>query len=234
MELKKAHELNKQIYIFVEKSVHVEYRTYLDNRENDNFNPSYVDDIRVYKFLEEVYNYPTNNSIQNFDSVKDIIIYLREQWAGLFQRLLQEESQKEHYKISENLKSTAQTLSQLIEYTTKERDETIKKILVYGHPVFTEIKQVTNIPIRIFFTDLEELHDLLTTFGYERNIMSEDEKLIYTKSNNTETKKLFITKEIFDENDKLQPVDHGEWEDGFVGSKIEQHTSVEEELDVPF
>jgi hypothetical protein len=88
MELKTAHELHKQIYVFVERAVHVEYRTFIKNEANLNFQPQYVDDVKIYQFLKSIYELPSNNAIAGFDSVSEMMEYLREQWAGLFQRFL--------------------------------------------------------------------------------------------------------------------------------------------------
>src|ERR1700733_1548353 len=89
LELRTAHEHNKQIYIFVEKAVHHEYRTFLKNEKVKDFLPQFVDDIRVYHFLKEIYNLSANNTIFDFESAREIIEVLREQWAGLFQHYLQ-------------------------------------------------------------------------------------------------------------------------------------------------
>jgi hypothetical protein len=37
LEIKTAHELHKQVYVFVEKAVLVEYRTWLRNESNQEF-----------------------------------------------------------------------------------------------------------------------------------------------------------------------------------------------------
>ena len=225
-ELKTAHELHKQIYIFVEKPVHIEYKTYLKNEENENFIPQYVNDIRVYKFLKEIYDYPSNNTIAEFDSVNDIILYLREQWAGLFQRFLQDESRKEEYKISSNLKATVQTLSKLIEYITRERDETMKHIILSYHPIFTQLAEETNIPIRIFFTNRKELDILLTKFGYSK--IEDQEKdstccdLMYERQESNTKEKLKISGDVFDEHGNLVPVEHGEWDRAFIEIATEE------------
>jgi len=55
LEIKTAHELHKQVYVFVEKAVLVEYRTWLGNEGNRDFKPQYVDDTRVYSFLKEIH-----------------------------------------------------------------------------------------------------------------------------------------------------------------------------------
>ena len=199
MELKTAYELHKQIYVFVEKQVHVEYRTFLNNEDNSDFRPEYVDDLKIYKFIKEIYSYPSNNIVADFENVSEIILYLSEQWAGLFQRFLQEDAKREDYKTSQNLKDTANTLSKIIEYTTRERDETIKSILIYSHPVFNQIAQATGIPIRIFFSDFEELNTLLRTFRFEEQPFPADNYFEFVRMSSGTKTTLKISADIFDD-----------------------------------
>lgn len=77
-ELRKAIELDKPVYIFVQASVHSEYRTFLANEDNEEVKYNFVDDKRVFKFLKEVYSLPRNNAITSFDTARDIENYLRE------------------------------------------------------------------------------------------------------------------------------------------------------------
>src|ERR1019366_4027514 len=115
-ELKTAIELGKQIYVFVERSVHAEYRTYIANKEVVGFKPSSVNDIRVFQFLEEIYSLPAGNPIEPFEISEDVVHYLREQWAGLFQRLLVESARQSEINIIEGLQTTASTLNQLVTF----------------------------------------------------------------------------------------------------------------------
>lgn len=218
IELKTAYELHKQIYIFVERSVHVEYRTYLKNENNKEFSPQYVSDIKIYEFLKEVYNYPSNNTIAEFDSVDEIIKYLREQWAGLFQRFLQDDSRREEYKISSNLKATVETLSKIIEYTTRERDETIRNSILSYHPIFTQISDATRIPIRIFFTNKKELDALLRIFGYEEleNENNDNSEITYERQDSSEIVKILISKDVFDDGNNLKPIKNKELDRIFI------------------
>src|SRR5436305_4199158 len=147
LEIKTAHELHKQVYVFIEKAVLVEYRTWLRNESNPEFKAQYVDDIRIYSFLKEIHSYLANNVVADFDSVSEMIDFLRLQWAGLFQRFLQEESRREDYKISANLRATAEMLAKIVEYVTTERDETVKTLLVHNHPVFGQLADAAQIPI---------------------------------------------------------------------------------------
>jgi len=213
IELKTAHDLNKQVYVFVERSVHVEYRTWLLNSENGVFRPSFVNDVRVYKFIKEVYELSLNNVIADFDSVSELIGYLREQWSGLFQRFLQEESRREDFKISSNLKATAEALAEIIKYTTRERDETIRSILVHGHPVFAQIADAIPTTIRVQFFNRQELHTLFATFGYEESGL---DSLEFTRTRQGDATTIKVDNNIFDENGKLQTVAHQDWFGKFV------------------
>ena len=226
VELKTAHELHKQIYVFVERPVHVEYRTWVANKTSSDFTPEYVDDVRIYEFIEEIYALSANNVISDFDSVTHIVQYLREQWAGLFQRFLQEESRKEDYKITSNLKSAADTLAELIKYTTKERDDTIKSILVHGHPVFEQLADVAGIPIRVQFHNKQELSKLMTTFRFEEDWLS-DLKFKKTASGTKTTIKL--DNSIFDDEGALRPMSDDQWKNKFVSVDKEEIDD-----DIPF
>jgi hypothetical protein len=80
-----------------------------------------VDNVKVFEFLEEIYQLERNNPIQGFETSRDIIDFLREQWAGLFQRLLQEQVRRQEVQVIKTLESTAQTLNDLVTYLTEER-----------------------------------------------------------------------------------------------------------------
>lgn len=220
-ELKTAHDLNKQVYIFVERNVHTEYKTYLLNEDDEKFRPQYVDDVKIYKFMKEVYNYASNNTVAEFDTVTDIMDYLREQWAGLFQRFLQDESRLEDYKITANLKSTADTLAEIIRHTTKERDDTIKTIMLNSHPIFIQLAEAAHIPIRIIFFTRKEMEKILFTFGFAINdCLAFEDAEYYRKSSSTKTT-VTVKDDVFDENGNLKPVDGTEWDSQFVIGKDE-------------
>jgi Domain of unknown function (DUF4062) len=162
-ELKVAIELGKQVYVFVERSVHGEYRTYQENKEVKGFKASAVSDIRVYTFLEEVYALPVGNPIEPFELSEDIIRFLRGQWAGLFQRLLQESGRQKEVNIIQGLQNTATTLNRLVTFLTEERtkgDEAIKEIIFSTHPAFAAIKKEARIQYRVLFYTRKELDEV--------------------------------------------------------------------------
>lgn len=230
VELKTAHELHKHVYIFVEKAVLVEYRTWLQNESNKDFKPKYVDDLRIYSFLKEVHSYPTNNVVLDFDSISDMIDFLRQQWSGLFQRFLQEEARREDYKISANLRATTEMLGKIVEHVTAERDETVKTLLVHNHPVFRQLADAAEIQIRVHFLEESELLLLMDAFGYSID-RTTDGDWLFTRTESGEKREVTVLSDIFDPEDRLKAVESGEWEKTFVSAAVEK---VVDDDDIPF
>lgn len=152
VELKRALESGIPVFIFVESAVFNEYNTYQLNKDT-NINYSSVDDIRVFKFLEELYLLPSNNPITPFEVASDITNYLKEQFAGLFHRFLQEQKRLKEVRVLDEMNSIAQTLKELVGFLTNERknsDEAIKGILLSNHPAFRRLRQLTRCTVPWF------------------------------------------------------------------------------------
>lgn len=240
MEIKTALKLGKQVYIFIDKFVMSEYRTYLLNKEQANMKFNFVDDKKIFNFIEEVEGLPNNNPISNFENSNEIIFFLREQWAGLFQRFLQQQSKQGETKAVENIHATAHTLNKLVNFLTEERknsDSTIKEILLSNHPIFQKLREVTKTTYRIFFTTKEEMELWLIArrfneadvFDYENynqyiEYLLDSDKFIY---------RLMIDRSVFDENNKLKVLTQEEWNDDFVQFKQENKIEIDED-DLPF
>ena len=99
MELKTALEQNKHVFIFIEKSVFVEYETFILNEGNESVNYKYVDNTNIYKFIKEIKGLRSNNNIKDFENADDIISYLREQFAGLMKQFFIQEQRFEEQNI---------------------------------------------------------------------------------------------------------------------------------------
>lgn len=130
-EIKTAIEQNKQIYVFIEKNVLSEYQTYLINKENETTKYRFVDDKRIYKFIEEIYGLPKNNIVHPFETAQDITSFLKEQWAGVFRDLLSQQTKKGQYenislKVNEltEVASTMRTyLENVLQSVSKEKSK---------------------------------------------------------------------------------------------------------------
>lgn len=226
IELKNAFDKGKQVYIFIEKSVLHEYRTYDKNKENSEvlkqIKFSAVDNIKIYEFLDEVFSLPINNQFTGFETSNDIIGYLQEQWASLFQSLLQDASKQKDVKLIEELRDSCKTLKQLVTYLANEKEkgnDAINEILFANHPVFNAIKATLNSKMRIYFTNLEELHNVMSTFGFQfDDIPFEMDEYEWQYKSKTIT----VASKIFTKEGKLIPIDISEWDDSYVNVRVHQ------------
>lgn len=235
-EIKTAIELGKQVYFFVEKSVYSEYNTYLVNKQNESFIPASVNDKRIFHFLEEVYSLQSGNPVEPFETSEDITRFLKEQWAGLFQRLLQESSRVLEIDIIKDLKSTADTLNQMVTFLTEQQksgDGAIKEILLSTHPAFTEIKKLAHIPYRIIFHNLEELKELLVARQYifDDTFSSEG---FYDFDSRKLKEYIRIDKNIFDEENNLKIITPQLWNKDYIKKLKLGHLSDDLDSDIPF
>lgn len=219
IELRTALKENKQIYIFIEKSVLFEYETYLLNKDSDNgIKYKYVDDIRVYQFIEEIKNLNSNNNIKSFETVSDITIYLKEQFAGLFQRFLNEQTRVKEVNLIFNLEKTAQTLNKLVNYLSDEnkgQTEEINRILMINHPLIEDLREKLSIPYNFYIEGIYDMKQLIQARGFkELDIFPWDTDYTYEKILDREGKKMVLTisETIFDDDKKLKFIKKNDWD----------------------
>lgn len=242
-EIATALKNNKQVYIFIEKNVLAEFQTYLINKENEKIRYKYVDDIKIYEFIETIQALPNNNTMHGFETSNDIILFLKEQWAGLFQRFLQEQIRiKEVNKIVE-LEKTAQTLNQLVDFLTKEKREgnqNIINILMTNHPAMEQLRSLLNVKYRLYFTNYTELNSWLEARRFTEYIDIFDEyedEFVWELTTNGDDWLLKISKSIFDEEKKLRVFTKDEWDDSYIKLEIQNNIAEEiavDDVDMPF
>lgn len=222
LELKTAIDSGKQVYIFIDKSVHNEFRTYERNKENKEIVYASVDDRKIFSFIEEIHSLPLNNTISTFETSSDITDYLKLQWAGLFQRLLSENSRQKEINALDEIKSTAKTLNQLVDFLVEERkngDQAFKEILLANHPAFNEVQSQLTIPYRIFFSNIKELNELLKARSFKPvPVTAWDSKEFHEWLNNrTEPNQLLkISSSIFDSDEKLKIITPDQWSSSLI------------------
>jgi len=93
-EYETAREKDIPIYIFIEKNVLSEFGTYKKNKDNITVEYAHVDNINIFKLIDEIYTQKRNNLVREFENFSDISFWLREQWAGLFADYLSKKSEK--------------------------------------------------------------------------------------------------------------------------------------------
>ncbi|MDD3773517.1 MAG: DUF4062 domain-containing protein [Weeksellaceae bacterium] len=242
MEFRTALELNKQVYIFIDKNVNAEYQTYLLNKKNKETKYRFADNIKIYEFIEFLENLPNNNNIHSFETSLDIIQYLKDQWAGLFQRFLAEQPRIKEINLLKGIEGTAKTLNQLVSFLTeerKDRDSAIQDILLSNHPAMEEIRQLLNVNYRVYFISKDELTEWLSARGYKiidlDFLFGDDNYYEYTNTDSRQKKRftLKVKKEIFSEDGKLRVYTKSEWKDDFI-ELTSQDLEQKNDDDLPF
>ena len=220
VELKKALENGIQVFIFVEKAVLHEYQTYKLNRESEDVKYASVSDTRVFQFLDELYKLPRNNPITQFELASDISKYLRDQFAGLFHRFLQENTRTKEVNMLREATSIAGTLKDLVRFLTEERtskDDAIKEILLSNHPAFRRLKSLTKTTYRVYFVSRQEMETWLTARGYKQFPHDQfDSDSVDEWQKRGVPAYLKFTKNVFDEDDKLRVFTEDDWKDDWI------------------
>ncbi|MDN3697785.1 DUF4062 domain-containing protein [Vibrio cortegadensis] len=221
VELTTAVKKGKQLYIFIEKTVYAEYQTYKVNKDNDSIKYASVDDNRIFQFLDEIHSLPNNNQIQAFESVVDITNHLKEQWAGLFQSLLSESSRRKEVNLIDEINRTSATLKTLVTFLSEEKNrgsDAIQNILMNSHPAFSELRTKLGIGHRVYFQNIQELGEILKTYGYKEYEFPFGSDLSWYNN----SFELTISEEIFDENKSLKVYTPENWNSAFI--TIEKRT----------
>ena len=130
-EFRSAVDSKVPLYVLIERAVYAEYRTFLKNRDSTTIKYAHVDSVNIFKMIEEILSLPQNNPVFSFDRFHDIESWLREQWAGLFQELLQRMSGQEQ------LSTLAGQVSQLTE-TSKTLKRYIESLMTDVSPTKSE------------------------------------------------------------------------------------------------
>ena len=235
LELRTAIENQVQVFIFIEQGVHSEYGTYSINKETSGIKYRFVDDRRIFEFIESVYRLPRNNPIAPFQTASDIVEFLRNQWAGLFQGFLQAQKRLQEIRALEEMKSVAGTLDQLVRFLTEERnnkDDAIQHVLLANHPVFLRFQELTETPYRVFFTDEEELNQWLRARKWTPVPNSAyDEGSNREWSERDSGRYIRLIEPIFDEESKLKVYTGDKWKDNWL--ELVDHEAPTTE-DIPF
>jgi hypothetical protein len=218
----KAIDIKKPTYIFIEKNVLSEYETYSINKNNNSIKYRFIDDIKIYQFIDQITVLPNNNPIHPFESSEDIIAFLKEQWAGLFQRFLNEQTRFKEINLLEGIQNTAATLNQLILFLTEEKkgkETVINDLLLSNHPAMERLKSLLGVNYRVYFLNKTELNNWLKARNYTHVSQNEwdnenEEQWVCKKSN----KQFFlkISTELFDDNGNLKAINQDNWNDDLI------------------
>ena len=237
VEFKTAAELQKPTYIFVERDVLAEYKTYSRNKDA-TVDWAAVNDVRVYKFIDEIYALSTNNVVAPFETSLDITVFLQEQWASLFQRLLQESSQQEQTALVREMREGIGTLNQLVSHLLNEKNqgnEAVAYILLMNHPMFGQLQKLIGVKYRVFFTNRAEFEAWLRARSY-KPVKEEqwDDPEVEEWINSQDKKRNLLLQfdcKLFDAEGKLVVVSPDQWSETHLALK---ELPVPPDDDIPF
>lgn len=215
-ELRTAIKNKKQVYIFIDSQVAAEYETYLLNKGGST-KFKYVDNVKIYEFIEEIKGFTSNNNIKEFSTSFQIQQYLKEQLAGLFQSFLEQQSKMKDFDLATKLENTANTLEKLLDYlkeTNKGNQEAVAGLLKSTHPFVIKLSEILNLDFGFWVEDINKLKSLLNSLGwmfleYQDDSMSVD--YVWQKTSITPAVILHISKELFDEEGTLKDIKMSEW-----------------------
>lgn len=236
MEIRAALAENKQVYLFIDKNVLSEYETYLLNKESE-IKFRYVDDKRIYNFIEEIKTLKANNNIKGFDTVSDITKYLKEQLAGLFQRFLQEQTRVKEVNLIKGIEKTAQTLNRLVNFLSdqnKDQAEEITRILMISHPLTESIKNYMNIKYNFYIEGADDLKEYMKAYGY---YLADEgpfqESFVFQKEHSNSRYTLIVSTDLFDEEKRLKFYRKTDWNPDWCLYNVE-NLETDDEDDLPF
>lgn len=235
-EIETARKHNRQLYIFIDKNVLSEYETYALNKELD-IKYKYVDDIVIYRFIEKIKSININNVIHPFESSGDIIKYLREQFSGLFKKLLDNETRTRELNLIDSLERTTSNLESMVNYLHKansDKTEDITHFLITRHPIVDWLRDKLNIPYNFYILGKRDLFELLSARKYKfQEGLSEGQSYVFEKQKEeNKSEQIFINKNLFKRNDELdkeifEPLDENQ-------AKVLQVTYASDIDDLPF
>jgi hypothetical protein len=205
-----------------------------------------VNDSRVYSFLEEIYALPKGNPIFSFETGTDLTTVLREQLAGLFQRLLVEDSNKIQTSLTHELQRSLQTVDQLVKFLTDEKTKggtAVQEILFSNHPLFESVRGLTRTKYRVYFTNLIEFNSWLdASRGFtpiEETEWDDPGFMEWVRDisgkNKKEIELLWVKKELFLEDGQLKPLSPASWKDDWVRIERRETSKISNfDEDIPF
>lgn len=215
MELKTAHKLGKQVYIFVERDVLSEYRTFSRNRNSTQIQYVSVDNVKIFEFLDEVYSLPRNNPVSPFETSGDIVHALQDQWAGLFQRLLAKEAQDTEIQLFRELKSAVYEIKGIARELRQEvRDARIKRKERQSPPISVspipkKLKEYLNLDYEPDVVDLPSLTTFLEDHGFVKTVQPESNgEFLFWRG---EKSNFFVSNTLWDKQGKFIEIDPIAW-----------------------
>ena len=214
-EVKVAIELGKQVYIFVDRDVLSEFRTWKINSANDLIDYHSVDNKKIFWFVQEMYELETSNPLIEFDTGEDITTALRELWAGVFHRYLVQDADTTQVQLIKQLRLAVTELTQAstdlraqAERLRPLPEKILRTASAFPKALRTELELQNDVP------DIEnwaQLSDYLDKIGFSPTKAPPDVNDNFTAFTNSKLI-LFISKQLVDESGNILHIPPVEWD----------------------
>lgn len=222
-EVKVAIELGKQIYIFVDRDVLSEFRTWQKNKATEEIQYHSVDNQRIFWFVQEMYDLETSNPLIAFDTGEDITMALRELWAGIFHRYLTQAADAVQVQLVKQLRLAVTELSLAAAdlRAQAERIRPMPEMILRSASAFpkalrAELEITNEIPD---IANSEELIAYLDKIGYVASETSSEPKgehLVFANSKYS----LFIHRQLMDSSGKILHIPPVEWDSSLLYKRL--------------
>jgi len=151
-------------------------------------------------------------------------------------------------QVIEGLSATAETLNQMVKFLSEQHgtsNTALEEILFSNHPIFQQLREVTQTPYRLLFYNHAEMETWLKTRGY-RVVPTEywdnaehEEWLRDIEPGGGEFLLLKINREAFDKNGKLRIFTKEDWDSKWISQEKRSEPSPFEpgpvtDDDIPF
>lgn len=210
-ELQTAIKAKKKIYVFISNDVFIENRTYRRNKDNENFQSAYTDDVKIHKYIAELMDTVRNHVITPFDTTDQIISVLKSQFAGLFQNLLAREASLTDAKTAYDLQESSDTIKRTIGELRETQDSFFKKfestIFACNMTVQMICKHIGLSKAAIFVPNIEALDEIMQEFGFDKLIILDgDDCRRYTRDGLLIKDVLILKKDLFNSDGTIKDI----------------------------
>ena len=244
-ELDQAIKNRKLIYVFIEKSVFYENKTYRKNAGLKGFVPAAVDDIKVHQFIKIlIEKVGREKYIQPFETAQDIIDKLRTQFAGVFQSLLTAKQSAAESLQAYDLHNEVENLKLIVSDIQEKKNQLeygLGATVLINNPLITYIEKLLGIKnFHFSIKDMRSLDEAMKVMGFECSLDYDADDSIssvvvedrdYAKQIEDKTLCLHVKKEAFTECGDLKVIIDRKIRESLVEySEVDNNNS----FDMPF
>jgi Domain of unknown function (DUF4062) len=91
-EYEAATRRNVPTYILIDREVYSDFQTFQKNPKSRKVKYAHVESVNIFYFIDSILAQKGSNPVKEFSTFSDVEDWLKRQWAGLFQNLLERRS----------------------------------------------------------------------------------------------------------------------------------------------